>query len=167
MNTQSCIIWFDGQEGPLRSIPFSLKEKLCEMGMEVEIIGKEEIDLYLRGEEQELSRFILRIGYVAHLLQRNGIFTLIVFPIGVSKDSIRGQFGNFVEVWLKDKEKDSYCETEPVEVILEDKMDVEGCCNQIERTLKLLGHLPAYSESDYSPEEEEMIKKRLTDLGYL
>jgi outer membrane translocation and assembly module TamA len=39
--------------------------------------------------------------------------------------------------------------------------------DKIIRTLELMGFIPAAEGADYSPEEEEKIKKRLKDLGYL
>ena len=45
---------------------------------------------------------------------------------------------------------------------------IEESVNKIIRTLELMGHVPASEgEAEYSEAEEEEIKKRLSDLGYI
>jgi hypothetical protein len=45
---------------------------------------------------------------------------------------------------------------------------IEESAGKILRTLELMGYIPASeSEQEYSEEEEEEIKKRLADLGYI
>ena len=45
---------------------------------------------------------------------------------------------------------------------------IEESVNKIIRTLELMGHVPASeTELEYSEAEEEEIKKRLADLGYI
>ena len=49
-----------------------------------------------------------------------------------------------------------------------DKESVEVSTDKIIKTLELLGHIPAIEGStDYTAEEEDAIKNRLQDLGYI
>ena len=48
-----------------------------------------------------------------------------------------------------------------------DRVSIEDCVNQVVTTLELLGMIDRVEPSAYTPQEEEMIRRRLTDLGYL
>ena len=140
---------------------------------------------------------IRRIGYVCNLLSRNGAVAIaaaispyreireenrkaiedcvevyVKAPIdvlaerdvkGMYKKALAGEIKNFTGV------SDPYEEPEQPEILIEsDKETVEESTAKIVRTLELMGLIPgAPAESEYSPEEEEKIKARLKDLGYI
>jgi adenylylsulfate kinase len=140
---------------------------------------------------------IRRVGYVCDLLTRNGVVSIaaVISPYQAIRDEVRQTIGRFVEVFVdapieklierdvKGMYKkaiageiknftgidDPYETPEKPEVHLHtDKESVEVSTDKIIKTLELLGHIPAIEGStDYTPEEEDAIKNRLQDLGYI
>ena len=51
--------------------------------------------------------------------------------------------------------------------VFPDRETPEESAGRVIRTLELLELIPAVSADGYSAEDEEIIKRRLTDLGYL
>lgn len=144
---------------------------------------------------EDRNENIRRIAFVAHLLTRNGVVTITsaISPYRETRDEARKLIKRFVEVYVKCPveeckrrdvkglyEKaikgeihnftgisDPYEEPLNPEVIVEtDKLTVEGCLKKIISKLEELGYI-SKEEDVYSKEEEEIIKKRLTDLGYM
>jgi adenylyl-sulfate kinase len=140
---------------------------------------------------------IRRIGFVCHLLTRNDVVAIAaaISPYKAIRNENRKLIGRFVEVYVKcpievaeqrdvkgmyAKAKkgeiknftgvdDPYEPPEKPEVAVDtDKESVEGSVDKIIRTLELMGYIPpSGEEEEYSPEEEEKIKQRLRDLGYI
>ncbi len=146
-------------------------------------------------EDRDIN--IRRIGYVCKLLSRNGAIAIAaaISPYRATRDEIRAQHERFVEVYVKapidvltERDvkgmykkalageiknftgvSDPYEEPRKPEIIVEtNKESVEESMNKILRTLELMNFVPGVdAESEYSPEEEEAIKSRLKDLGYI
>ncbi len=139
---------------------------------------------------------IRRVGYVCKLLSRNGVAAIAscISPYKEVRDEVRQDVGNFVEVYvrcpidvLKERDvkglykkalngeirgftgvDDPYEEPDKPEVIVDtDKEVPEESCNKIIKTLEILGYIPKIEDYEYSGEEEEIVKKRLEDLGYI
>jgi adenylyl-sulfate kinase len=140
---------------------------------------------------------IRRIGFVCHLLTRNDVVAIAaaISPYKAIRDENRKLIGRFVEVhvqcpvevaeqrdvkgmYAKAKKgeiknftgiNDPYEPPEKPEVTVEtDKESAEESVDKIIRTLELMGYIPpSGEEEEYSPEEEEKIKQRLRDLGYI
>jgi len=140
---------------------------------------------------------IRRVGYVCNLLTRNGVVSIaaVISPYQNIRDEVRQSIGRFVEVFIdapldelikrdvKGMYKkalageiknftgidDPYEAPEKPEVHVQtDKETVEESTAKIVKTLEILGHIPAIEgATDYSEEEEEVIKNRLQDLGYI
>jgi len=139
---------------------------------------------------------IRRVGYVCKLLSRNGVVAIAscISPYREVREEVRRDVGDFVEVYVKCpldvlKERDikglykkalrgeikgftgvddPYEEPDNPEVVVEtDKESPEESCNKIIDTLERLGYLPKLEGHDYSEAEEDMVKKRLEDLGYI
>ncbi len=140
---------------------------------------------------------IRRIGYVCNLLTRNGVVSIaaVISPYQNIRDEVRETIGRFVEVFVdapleelikRDVKgmykkalageiknftgvSDPYEAPENPEILVEtDKEDVDESLQKIIRTLELMNYVPgADAESEYSDEEEEKIKSRLKDLGYI
>ncbi len=139
---------------------------------------------------------IKRIGFVCKLLSRNGVIAIAaaISPYREARDFNRKEIGDFVEVYCKCSLKvcierdvkgfyrkalageiknytgvdDPYEEPLNPEVVLEtDRETAEESVTKIVRKLEGLGYLPSSEEGVYTTEEEEKVKKRLEDLGYL
>jgi len=139
---------------------------------------------------------IRRIGYVCHLLTRNDVVAIAaaISPYREIRDENRRLIGRFVEVYcqcdletLKARDpkgmydkalrgeiknftgvSDPYEPPESAEVVCDTSAEeIEASAARIIAKLEEMGYLPAPEAEVYTPEEEESIKKRLQDLGYL
>ncbi len=139
---------------------------------------------------------IKRIGFVCKLLSRNGVVAIAaaISPYREARDFNRKEIGDFVEVYCKCSLQvcierdvkglyrkalageiknytgvdDPYEEPLNPEVVLEtDRETAEESVMKIVQKLEYLGYLPPAGEGVYTAEEEEKVKKRLEDLGYL
>jgi len=139
---------------------------------------------------------IRRIGFVCNLLTRNDVVAIAaaIAPYDEIRKENRQLIGNYVEVYckcpieelsrrdvkglyakaLKGEIKnftgvsDPYEEPLDAEVIVETDRETEDeSAAKIIKTLEITGHIPADATSDYSEDEEEQIKARLKDLGYI
>jgi adenylyl-sulfate kinase len=139
---------------------------------------------------------IRRIGFVCNLLTRNDVVAIAaaIAPYDEIRKENRRQIGSYVEVYCKCPMEelvkrdvkglygkalkgeiqnftgvsDPYEEPLDAEVVVEtDKETEEESAAKIVRTLEITGYIPADQTSDYSEEEEEEIKARLKDLGYI
>lgn len=139
---------------------------------------------------------IKRIGFVCKLLSRNGVVAIAaaISPYREIRDVNRKEIGDFVEVYCKCPLEvcirrdvkglykkalageisnytgvdDPYEEPLKPEVTLEtDRETPEQSVMKIIQKLEIMGYLPPEEEGVYTAEEEEKVKKRLEDLGYL
>lgn len=145
---------------------------------------------------QDREKNIRRMGEVCHLLTKNGVVAIAVAisPIRENRERNREKLGNYIEVYckcsleeLRKRDKnllysraeagqiqhvagvdDPYEEPLKPEVVVEtDKETPEQGLKRILATLEVLGHVPKARVSPYSPEEEELIRRHLKDMGYL
>ena len=139
---------------------------------------------------------IKRIGFVCKLLSRNGVIAIAaaISPYRAARDFNRKEIGDFVEVYCKCSLEvcierdvkglykkalageiknytgidDPYEAPLNPEVVLEtDRETPEESVKKIFQKLESLEYVPPAEESVYTAEEEEKVKKRLEDLGYL
>jgi adenylyl-sulfate kinase len=139
---------------------------------------------------------IRRIGWVCHVLARNDVVAIsaAISPYKAIRDENRKLIGRFVEVYckcdldtLKDRDpkglyekalsgeiknftgvSDPYEAPDKPEVIVDTAgEDIETSLNRIIATLEQLNYIPAGDGRGYSQEEEETIRQRLKDLGYI
>jgi adenylylsulfate kinase len=139
---------------------------------------------------------IKRIGFVCKLLSRNGVVAIgaAISPYREIRDYNRREIGDFIEVYCRcplevciERDvkglykkalageitnytgvSDPYEEPLNPEVVLEtDKETVEESVGKVIRKIEELHYIQPVQEAGYSEEEEEKIKQRLTDLGYL
>jgi adenylyl-sulfate kinase len=139
---------------------------------------------------------IRRIGWVCHLLTRNELVAIAaaISPYREIRDENRELIGRFVEVYckcdlntLKDRDpkglyekalngeipnftgvSDPYEPPDQAEVVVDTACEsVEDSVRKIIGTLEQLSYIPAGDGRGYSEEEEETIKQRLRDLGYI
>jgi adenylyl-sulfate kinase len=139
---------------------------------------------------------IRRIGFVCDLLTRNGIVALAsaVSPYRAIREENRQKIGRYAEVYVQASveeltkrdvkgmyEKalrgeiknftgidDPYEEPENPEILIEtEKETVDESVDKIIRTLEIMNYIPPSGSTEYSEDEEEKIKSRLKDLGYI
>jgi adenylyl-sulfate kinase len=146
--------------------------------------------------KQDRDINIRRIGFVAKLLSRNGVAAIAaaISPYRDVRDEMRAAIGRFVEVYvacpidvLKERDvkglykkalageikhftgvDDPYEPPLHPELVIEsDHESVEESVGKIVRVLEVMGYIPRVTGAEYSPQEEEAIKSRLKDLGYI
>jgi len=157
---------------------------------------RRELNRDLGFSRADIEQNLRRIGYECKLLNRNGVVALVsaISPYRDVRDDLRADLGRFMEVYCRcplevlvrrDEHRlyeraqrgevrnvagiDAPYE-EPIkpEVVVEtDRERPEACVAKIIRTAEILGYLTPVEPSRYTPEEEELIKQRLRDLGYL
>ena len=100
------VIWFTGLSGSGKtSIAHVVEEKLLEAGVPVEILDgdvvRENLSKGLGFSKEDRDTNIRRIAFVAHLLQRNGVFvmTAAISPYAAIRDEARAMIKDFVEVF--------------------------------------------------------------------
>lgn len=195
-------LWFTGLSGSGKTtLARAVEEILLERGLNVEVLDGDVVrtnlskGLGFSKEDRDVN--IKRIGFVSHLLSRNGVVAIAsaISPYREIRDYCREMIGRFVEVYvrcpldtLEERDvkglykkarageikgftgvDDPYEEPLKPEVLIDsDKETEEESVQKIIRTLELMGYIPgADASEEYTAEEEEKIKQRLRDLGYI
>jgi adenylylsulfate kinase len=121
MTDKGFVIWFTGLSGAGKSsIAEKLEPVLRERGCKVEQLDGDVVRTHLsKGlgfSKEDRDTNIRRIGFVAHLLSRNGVAVICsaISPYREIRDENRAMIGDFVEVFVK-------C---PIDVLAE--RDVKG-----------------------------------------
>ena len=157
---------------------------------------RENLSKGLGFSKEDRDTNIRRIGYVCRLLSRNGAVAIsaAISPYAAIRNEVRESIDRFVEVYVKCSLEtlterdpkglyakalkgeiknftgvsDPYEAPERPEVVVEtDKESEDESVNRIVATLEVMGYIPRTEAGDYSAEEEEAIKSRLRDLGYI
>jgi adenylyl-sulfate kinase len=102
---QGFVVWFTGLSGAGKSTLAShLAPILRERGLNVEVLDGDEVRTNLsKGlgfSKEDRDTNILRIGYVARLLSRNGVavITAAISPYAEIRNQVRDTIENFIEV---------------------------------------------------------------------
>ena len=100
-----CCVWFTGLSGAGKStIAEIVVAELRDRGSRVELLDGDEVREHLsKGlgfSKEDRDTNVLRIGFVASLLARNGVVavTAAISPYRELRDEVRGWIENFVEV---------------------------------------------------------------------
>ena len=157
---------------------------------------RKELNRSLGFTREEIETNLRRLGYECKLLNGNGVVSVVtaVSPYRDVRDALRADIGAFIEVCCRAPmevlmardtrrlfERAKAGEIEHVagvnapyeepfkpEVLLNtDSESPEACCAKIVTTLELLKFIEPVEPAAYTADEEEMIKQRLRDLGYL
>lgn len=157
---------------------------------------RQQVNRHLGFTRQEVETNLLRLGYECKLLNRNGVTVIVtaVSPYRDVRDRIREEVVEFVEVHCRCPmevlikrgagelfERAQRGEIEHVagvnapyeeplkpEILLNtDQISIEESVANTIATLEVLGRIDRVESACYSPEEEEVIRQRLQDLGYL
>lgn len=198
-------VWFTGLPSSGKStVSKLLAEELKSRGHKVEILDGDVVrtnlskGLGFSREDRDIN--IKRIGFVCHLLSRNGVVAIsaAISPYRKTREEVREQIGDFVEVFvncpleecikrdIKGLYKkalageiqeftgisDPYEEPRNPEVVIETHKEApEESTRKILVKLAELGYIAndglSNDDEAYTEEEEEQIKQRLTDLGYM
>ena len=105
---QGFTVWFTGLSGAGKTtIAHALEPVLRSRGLQVETLDGDVVRTNLsKGlgfSKEDRDTNILRIGFVAHLLSRNGVAVIAsaISPYRDIRDQVRAQIGDFVEVYVK------------------------------------------------------------------
>jgi adenylylsulfate kinase len=100
-------VWFTGLSGSGKStIAEMLYHELKARGLKVEILDgdvvRQNLSKGLGFSKEDRDTNILRIGFVAELLTRNGVATICcpISPYRETRDKVRAMVGDFVEVYV-------------------------------------------------------------------
>ena len=194
-------LWFTGLSGSGKStLAYLIRDILLERGLPVEVLDgdvvRQNLSKGLGYSKEDRDTNIRRIGFVCHLLTRNGVVAIAaaISPYRAIRDENRALIGRFVEVFcqcdidtLKGRDpkglyekalrgeianftgvSDPYEPPENPEVLVDTAHeDIETSVAKIIAKLEELRYIPAADARGYTEEEEETIKRRLQDLGYI
>jgi adenylylsulfate kinase len=168
-------VWFTGLSGAGKStLAEMLDDELRKRGLKVEMLDGDVVRTNLsKGlgfSKEDRDTNILRIGFVAQLLTRNGVTTIVsaISPYREARNKCREMIGDFIEVFV----------SAPLDVCIE--RDVKGLYKQA-----IAGELPSFTgvsdpyeppdnpelvlETDVMSREEclQMILDTLQERGYI
>ncbi|MGJ3245477.1 MAG: adenylyl-sulfate kinase [Elainellaceae cyanobacterium] len=99
-------VWFTGLSGSGKTtIRMALEQKLREQSLKVEVLDgdivRQNLTKGLGFSKEDRDENIRRIGFVAHLLTRNGVIVLVsaISPYRAIREEVRNRIGDFVEVF--------------------------------------------------------------------
>ena len=161
-------IWFCGNtEEELVSTAEILGEELILRDQFVEIIVYSEVQEILgrglKNTEEDKSIFADRLGFLGNLLHRNNIFALVISKDASIEDrkKVKENYKNYIQINIGDC-KDLLCDLD-----LSSKDRPKDNAKKIIEYLMLEKIIPEKSTNVYSEDEEEEIRRRLEDLGYV
>lgn len=157
---------------------------------------RREVNRSLGFTREEIDTNLRRLGYECKLLNRNGVVAVVtaVSPYRDVRDAIRADVGSCVEVYcratmeaLMSRDEQGFFEKamrgeiqhvagvnapfeepfKPEVLVNTDVESTEACCEKVLTKLEDMGLIEKVSDAAYTADEEEMIKDRLRDLGYL
>jgi adenylyl-sulfate kinase len=157
---------------------------------------RQQLNRTLGWSREEVETNLQRLGYECKLLNRNGVNVVVtaVSPYRDVRDRLREEIPGFIEVHCRcpmevlvkrgvgelfEKARKGeiahvagvnspYEEPLKPEVLLNtDQLTVEQSVATVLATLEVLGRIEKVEAASYTPKEEEMIRRRLQELGYL
>lgn len=202
MEHKGFTLWFTGLSGSGKStLARRMEGILRERGFKVELLDgdvvRQNLSKGLGFSKEDRDTNIRRIGFVCHLLTRNGVVAIAaaISPYRAVRDEVRAAIKDFVEVYVKcpldvlmERDvkglykkalageiqgftgvSDPYEEPLHPEIVIEsDKETPEESVAKIVAKLEELGYLPpARSKDIYTHEEQKIVEDRLRALGYI
>lgn len=173
------VLWFTGVTlHNMKEIARLIETRLLEVGANVELLDaesmKEKLFNNFSGEQVDSDAAARFAAFTAQLLSRNGVISIVAChaPAREIMDQARQEVDDFIEVYLKSQKESSFEGKfeAPHKAEVEINIDVAGieeACNQVLKTLEVLDLVPSLTGGEYSENEEEEVKRRLQDLGYI
>lgn len=175
VNQKGVTVWFTGLSGAGKTtLARAVYDELKKRGYRVEILDGDVVRQYLtKGlgfTKEDRDENIRRIGFVAHLLTRNGVIVLVaaISPYRVTREEVRRKIGDFIEVYVN----------APLEVC--EERDVKGLYKKARAgEIKNFTGVDDPYEPPLNPEVEcrtdlesldesvAKVLKKLEELGYL
>jgi len=100
-------VWFTGLSGAGKTtISCAVEQALRHKGFQVELLDgdivRENLCKGLGFSKQDRDENIRRLGFVAHLLTRNGIIVIVsaISPYRKTREEVREKIGDFIEVYV-------------------------------------------------------------------
>lgn len=107
MKSCGVTVWFTGLSGAGKTtISRCVEAKLMQQGYPVELLDgdlvRQSLTKGLGFSKADREENIRRIGFVAHLLTRNGVIVLVsaISPYRSTRQEVRQQIGSFLEVYV-------------------------------------------------------------------
>ena len=175
INQDGLTVWFTGLScAGKTTLSLAVAEELRSLGHTVEVLDstvvRQDIGKNLGFSKADRDENIRRIGFLAHLLTRNGVIVLVsaISPYHEVRMEVRKRIGNFIEVYVN----------APLEVC--EKRDSKGLY-QLARTgeIREFTGIDLPYEVPYNPEVEcqtdleevaeskEKVLIKIENLGYL
>ena len=198
MQEKGFVIWLTGLPSSGKTtLSLALKKALETYRHNIEVLDgdviRENLSKGLGYSKADRDINIRRIGFVAHLLARNGVAVICaaISPYRTVRDEVREMTGDFIEVYVKATVEtcarrdvkglyqkafageikaftgvsDPYEPPVKPEIICDtEKEAVEESVEKILQFIETHGYI---SRDTYSEEDKAILHKRLGDLGYL
>lgn len=107
MGQRGVTVWFTGLSGAGKTtICQAVEKELRAQGHQIEVLDgdivRENLTKGLGFSKEDRDENIRRIGFVAHLLTRNGVVVLVsaISPYRTAREEVRQTIGDFVEVYV-------------------------------------------------------------------
>ncbi|NES74706.1 MAG: adenylyl-sulfate kinase [Okeania sp. SIO1H6] len=107
MNQTAVTVWFTGLScAGKTTLSLAVAEELRSLGYTVEVLDstivRQDIGKSLGFSKVDRDENIRRIGFLAHLLTRNGVIVLVsaISPYNQVRTEVRRRIGNFMEVYV-------------------------------------------------------------------
>jgi adenylylsulfate kinase len=168
-------VWFTGLSGAGKTtISKEVAQALQNRGYKVEILDgdvvRQNLTKGLGFSKEDRDENIRRIGFVAHLLTRNGVVVLIsaISPYREIREEVRSRIGDFVEVYVNAPL--AVCEQRDVKGLYKKARSGEiknftGIDDPYESPLH--PQVECHTDQETIEESTEKVLRKLEELGYL
>ena len=175
MEQKGVTVWFTGLSGAGKTtISKQVEAKLREKSHKLEVLDGDIVRTNLtKGlgfSKEDRDENIRRIGFVSHLLTRNGVIVIVsaISPYREIRDEVRQKIGNFVEVYVNAPL--SVCEERDVKGLYQKARAGEikmftGISDPYEPPLK--PEIECRTDLEELDESVNKVLDGLTTLGYL
>ncbi|MCW6034834.1 adenylyl-sulfate kinase [Spirulina subsalsa FACHB-351] len=107
MNQRGVTLWFTGLSGAGKTtissaVAAELRSRQCKLEVLDGDIVRQNLTKGLGFSKEDRDENIRRIGFVSHLLTRNGVIVIVsaISPYREIREEVRGRIGDFVEVYV-------------------------------------------------------------------
>ena len=175
MQHRGVTIWFTGLSGSGKTtISQALEAKLRAAGVKLEVLDGDIVRTNLtKGlgfSKEDRDENVRRIGFVSHLLTRNGVIVLVsaISPYRDVRDQVRQRVGDFIEVYANASVE--VCESRDVKGLYKKARSGEiknftGISDPYEEPLT--PEVNCETENETLDESVNKVMAKLEELGYI